>query len=434
MISSHSQKRKICVVTTSRADYGRLKPVMREIQNHPELELQVVAGTSLFLDHFFWYLRHGEPVSFLKSFPWYLRSRLSVIFNSADKVNRLEYLMKLLSRDDFPIHARLPMFLEGGNPRTMVKTAGLGMLGVPDIFEKLKPDIVLLHGDRFEILPLAMASAFLNIPLAHIEGGDVSGTIDNSVRHAVTKLAHIHFPVTVKSKERLIKMGEDPRLVFLTGSLMVDFLKTVDFSLGGRFYDRHGHGAWEAENVRGLDLTKPYLLVVQHPVTTEYDSNYSHTKKLIAAIDEIGHQTLFIAPNIDAGADGVSVALREYYHAVKPALVTFFRGFSPEDFCRLLANASVVVGNSSSLLREGGFLGTPAVLVGSRQDKRERAENVIEVGYDSQEIISAVKKQLEHGKYKSSHIFGDGTASKKIVNILADLDLTLLSLQKGFYE
>lgn len=435
MISYNSRKRKICVVTTSRADYGRLKPVMREIQNHPELELQVVAGTSLFLDHFFWYLRHGEPLSWWRSLSWHIRARRITLFGSKDRANRLEHLLRMLAGDGFPIHARLPIFLEGGNQRVMVKSAGLGLLGVPDIFEKLKPDVILLHGDRFEILPVAIAASFSNIPIAHIEGGDVSGTIDNSVRHAITKLAHIHFPVTEKSRDRIIKMGEDPRFVFHTGTPIIDFVKSVDLSLDNSFYYRYPPLTGGIESMsRRVDLTKPYLLVLQHPVTTEYASNYDNMKNIMEAIDALKLPVMVIFPNVDAGADGVTTAIKEYYYGKKPPFAVFLKGLIPEDFCKVLAHASVAIGNSSSFLREGGFMGTPIVLVGNRQEGRESGKNVMHAGCNKNEIIDTARTQLAHGKYAPTSIFGDGTASKKIVSILTHIDLPALPLHKKFYE
>ena len=236
MESHPLKKRKICVVVNDRAIYGRVKPVMEAIQKHPQLELQVIAVTNFYFDHLFWYLFHGEPVSFLKALSWYIKARTTKILGKSGEVEKLEYLPKLLITAGFPIHARLPLFLEGGNTRVMVKSAGLGLLGIPKLFEKLKPDIVLIYADRFESLPIAMAAAFLNIPIAHVEGGDVSGTIDESVRHAITKLAHIHFPVTEKSRQRLIRMGENPDFVFMPGFSGIDFIKSIDLGLDDDFF------------------------------------------------------------------------------------------------------------------------------------------------------------------------------------------------------
>ncbi len=420
-------KRKICVVTTNRADYGRLKPVMEEIQKDPCLELQVVVGTPLFFDHLLWYLRHGEPVSLLQSLPWYFKARFKTIFGSDKEVARLEYFTRLLSQEGFPIHARIPMFLEGGNPRVMAKTSGFCLLGLPKILEDLKPDLVLVNGDRFEILPIAFTTVCSNIFLAHLEGGDVSGTIDESTRHATTKLAHFHFPATKKSAERILAMGENPKHIFITGSPVIDTISRLDLSLDNSIYERNGTGGGEK-----IDFTKPFILVLQHPVTTRYEENQADTEELIAAVEQVSLQKIFLAPNIDAGADGVSVALRAYREK-SPTKTSFLKSLNPHDYYRVFAKAAVAVGNSSSFIREGAFLGVPAVLVGDRQQNRERGKNVVEVMAKRGEILSSVKKQMAHGKYEKDLIFGDGKSSSRILDVLKNIDLDTIPFQKKFH-
>ncbi len=426
-METHSKKIKVCVVTTNRADYGRMKPVMEAIRREPKLELRLVVGTPLFFDHLMWYLRHGEPLSLWRSLPWYIRARWMTFRGRHAEVAEREQLLRLLAADGFPIHARLPLFLEGGNPRVMVKTSGLCLLGLPDIFEKLRPDILLFNGDRFEMLPIAFTAAVMNIPIAHIEGGDVSGTIDESIRHAVTKLAHLHFPATPKSGARIRAMGENPQHIFVTGSPVIDMLTGLDLSVENALHERHRSGGGY------IDFTKPYLLILQHPVTTRYARNRSDMEALIAAVREMPLQKLFLTPNIDAGSDGVSAALRAYRDDA-PADAAFYKQFAPHDFYRVFNNAAVVVGNSSSFIREGAFLGTPAVIVGDRQRGRERGKNVIEVGFDAVAIARAIEQQLGHGKYPPSLIFGDGTASSKIVSVLSTLEPGKIPLQKEFFE
>ena len=425
MESHPLKKRKICVVVNDRAIYGRVKPVMEAIQKHPQLELQVIAVTNFYFDHLFWYLFHGEPVSFLKALSWYIKARTTKILGKSGEVEKLEYLPKLLIGAGFPIHARLPLFLEGGNTRVMVKSAGLGLLGIPKLFEKLKPDIVLIYADRFESLPIAMAAAFLNIPIAHVEGGDVSGTIDESVRHAITKLAHIHFPVTEKSRQRLIRMGENPDFVFMPGFSGIDFIKSIDLGLDDDFFMRYGRGGSD-----NFDLHKEFLLVLYHPVTTEYDMNYEYARALCSVIDKIGMQAMFVVSNLDAGSDGISSAIREYRGRNSRPDLAFYKNFSPEDFDRVLAHASAAIGNSSSFLREGAFFGTPSVLVGSRQTGRECGPNVIEVLPEEKKIKEAIEKQLRHGRYPADTMFGDGKAGARIAEILARVNP---SIQKKFY-
>ena len=421
------KKKKICVVTTNRSDYGRMKPIMEAIRKRDDLELQVVAGTPFFFDHLFWHMRHGEPLSFWRSLPWHVRARTMALFGRDAELQSKEQLMRLLIADGFPIHARIPMFLEGGNLRVMAKTVGLALLGVPDVLLKLNPDIVLMNGDRFEILPIAFATVALNIPLAHIEGGDVSGTIDESVRHAITKLAHIHFPATKMSGDRIRAMGEDPERIIITGSPVIDTLAGLNLSLDNSIYDRY--------YIAGdrIDFTKPYLLVLQHPVTTRYEENKQEMEEIIAAVRDAPMQKIFLDPNIDGGSDGVSVALR-LYRDENPAGVAFGKYFRPHDFYRIISNAAVLVGNSSSFIRESAYLGVPTVLTGDRQARRERGENVVEVTSNKEKIASAIESQIRRGRYSRSDIFGDGTASEKIVLALASMDVDGISLQKRFFD
>lgn len=422
-------KKKICVVTTDRADYGRLKPVMEAIRKDPHFELQVVVGSHLFFDHLVWYLRHGEPISWWKSFPWHLKARTRAVFaRSNEDIFKLEYFTRFLRSEGFPIHARIPMFLEGGNPRVMTKISGLCLLGLPSIFEKLEPDLVLINGDRFEMFPIAFATVSSNIHLAHLEGGDVSGTLDESTRHAITKLAHFHFPATEKSAKRIVAMGENPKHVYVTGSPVIDMVKRLDTSLDNSFYERNSRGGGER-----IDFTKPFLLGIHHPVTTRYEENRVDSEELIAALDALSMPTIILAPNIDAGSDGVSAAFRAYRDR-QPRGVTFFKSFTPQDYYRVFAHAAVAVGNSSSFIREGAFFGTPAIIVGDRQQNRERGKNVFEVIPKKADIVNAIKRQLDHGRYPQDALFGDGKAADRIVKILADLDFSKIPVQKSFHE
>jgi len=417
------KKITVCVVTMDRSDYGRLKPVMEEIRKEPRFELKVVAGSHLFFDHLFWYLRHGEPASLWRSFPWYVRARAASFLRGDSGAISSEFFLRIIAQDNFPIHARIPMFLEGGNQRTMTKIGGFALLGISRIFEKLKPDLVLINGDRFEMLPVAFATACANILLAHIEGGDVSGTLDESIRHAITKLAHIHFPATEISARRIRLMGENPQYIFPVGSPIIDTISRLDLSL-----DNSVFGGGER-----IDFTQPFILILYHPVTSRYNENRRNMEELIAAVDSLPMQKLFLAPNIDAGSDGVSAAIREYRQK-NPRGATFFKSFVPHDFYRILKNTSVAVGNSSSFIREGAFLGTPAILVGDRQQGRERGDNVLEIEPHREKIVDAIRRQLAHGPYPADFRFGNGGASRKIVEILANLDFSQISLQKQFHE
>ena len=417
--------RKIAVVITHRAPYARLKPVLRAIKKHPGLELQIIVGTPMNMHHFFFALRHGEFRSLREVLPWHLKARAKTMFRRGD-VSRHELLTSLIKKDGFHIDRYLPMFLDGGDLATMLKVQANVLFELPKILKELKPAVLLVHADRFEMLPVAIVGATLNIPVAHTQGGDVSGTIDESVRHAITKLAHIHFPTSEKSKARLIQMGEDPGAIVMTGCPTIDGLKEIDLSIDDGFYDRVGKVYGDR-----IDLNKPFLLVLQHPVTSEYVHSRKNMEEILKAVAEIGMPTLLFSPNIDGGSDSASVAVREFLAHHTLPLLSIYKHFNADDFYRALNAASAAMGNSSSFIREGSYLGVPAVLVGTRQRERERADNVIEAGYRKEEIVTAIRRQLEHGKYPKSELYGNGTASLKIAESLASLPLP--STQKTFH-
>src|SRR3989344_1902826 len=383
----NTSKRKICVVVINRANYGRLKSVLKAIKEHPALELQILVGSSMLI------YRYGKAVDVMRA-------------------------------DGFLPNECLYMNVEGETPTTMAKSAGIGLMSAPDIFEKLKPDMVLVHADRFEVAPIALAASYMNIPLAHTLGGEVTGTIDEHVRHAVTKLAHLHFVAHPKAAERVIQMGENRENVFVVGNPSLDLIKQNELKLdAAEFVSRYGGtGAT-------LDLTKPYLLLLQHPVTTEYGQGFKQITETIAAIHALKMQTIILWPNIDAGSDDISKGFRKYKEQYQPNFVHFYRNFAVEDYLKILANAKVVLGNSSSGIMEAGFLGVPAVNIGTRQSGRERGANVIDAPYDRFQIKTAIQNQLAHGPYPKDTLFGDGLAGEKIAHILASAKV---SIQKIF--
>ncbi len=422
----NTNKKKIAVAVTHRTPYGRLRPIMKAIQENPNLELQVMVGSSVFRHHLFFALRNSDIRSIIRLLPFYFRSKILSFFFGKSFLDKDELLAKMIIQDGFSINERIPIFLEGGNLTTMTKSVGAGIFNLPKILETLKPDIVLVHADRFEMLSIAIASSLMNIPIAHTQGGDVSGTIDETVRHAITKLAHIHFPTTNKSKERLIRMGENPNSIFMVGCPTIDVLKKIDLNIDENIYIRNGVGYGKE-----IDLTKPFLLMLHHPVTTEYALTKTDMQEVLESVRTINMPILLFWSNIDAGSDGASEAIREFIKNPYPAGLTLYKSFNSEDFYRALNASAVAVGNSSSFIREGSYLGTPSVVVGSRQNGREYSKNIIEVECKREKIIPAIKIQLSHGKYKQSNIYGDGNASEKIANILATVNP---SAQKKFYE
>ena len=373
-----TDRRKICVVVNSRANYARIKSVMQAIKAHHALELKLIVGASALL-------------------------------------HRFGAVREMIEADGFLPESTVYSIVEGETPTTMAKSTGMGIIELATQFENIKPDIVLTVADRFETIATAIAASYMNIPVAHTQGGEVTGSIDESVRHAVTKLSHIHFPATAKAHENIIKMGEDPKMVFLTGCPSIDLIAELDLFMPNDMMERYrGVGAQ-------IDPTQPYIVVLQHPVTTEYGSGLSQIFETISAIEEIGLQAAWLWPNVDAGSDDISKGLRIYRERNNPDWLHFYRHFSAEDYARLINNSSCIVGNSSSGLREGAFLGVPAVNIGTRQMGREHAQNVINVGYNADEIRTAIKRQIKHGFYDSALIFGDGSAGQKIANILSEV-------------
>lgn len=375
-------KRKICVVVASRANYGRVKYVLKAIRERDDLELQLIVGASALLQRF------GKAVDVIKA-------------DGFEPVRSIYYIV------------------EGENLTTQAKSTGLGIVELATAFENLSPDIVVTIADRFETMATAIAASYMNLPLAHIQGGEVSGNLDDSVRNAVTKLAHYHFPSTHESAERILKMGEEPWRVMFTGCPSIDILVNEDLSISPDRFTRYGGVG------QGVDFSKPYILVIQHPVTTSYGDGFKQIQETLFALRNRPEQKVVLWPNIDAGSDDVAKGIRVFREEHMNLNYHFFRNFSPEDFAVILNNAVCAVGNSSSFVREGSFLGVPAVIVGDRQVGREHGPNITNETYDRKLIRSAVDNQIEHGRYPACQIFGDGTAGEKIAKNLAEMPLSI---------
>lgn len=375
-------KRKICIVVNSRANYGRIKSVLQSVKDHPGLDLQLIVGASALLYRF-------------------------------GNVN------EVIIRDGFNIDSTVYSIVEGENPTTMAKSTGMAIMELATLFENSKPDIVLTVADRFETMATAVAASYMNIPLAHTQGGEVTGSIDESVRHAVTKLSHIHFPATKKAAENLRRMGEDPGNIYLTGCPSIDVLSNMDVSLPVDLFERYGGVGPK------LDISKPYIVVLQHPVTTEYGHAFDQINETLKAVSDLDMQTVWLWPNVDAGSDHLSKGMRLFRERHNPNKIHFYRNFSVEDYAVLINNCACLIGNSSSGLREGAFLGTPAVNIGTRQAGREHGPNVVHVDYSAKEIKIAIERQIAHKRYEKSTLFGDGNAGEKIANILATAEITM---------
>lgn len=370
--------RRISIVVGSRANYSSIKSVMRAVTAHPDLELQLIAAASAVLD------RYG----------------------SVDK---------LIEDEGYQIDARVNMLIEGESPVTMAKSTGLGLLELPTIFDQLKPDFVVTVGDRFETMSTAIAAAYMNIPLAHTMGGEVTGTIDESIRHAITKFAHVHFPASRDASERIIRLGEKPEDVHTVGCPRIDLVADVlreDTSLPSNGIMTGGVGD-------PVDLSKPFVIVSQHPVTTEYGAAQDQITETLQAVRDADLPAIVLWPNADAGADDVARGIRKTREQGKAEKMHFFKNLPIDTYVKLMARTACLVGNSSSGIREGAFIGTPVVNIGSRQANRERGHNVIDVGHERQDILKALRHQIGNGRYDSQPVYGDGAAGPRIADILA---------------
>ncbi len=371
--------RKVCVVVGSRANYSSIKSAMRAIREHPELQLQLVVGASALLD------RYGTVAD-------------------------------LIERDGFEPAERVFMLIEGETPSTMAKSTGLGLLELPTAFERLGPDVVITVGDRFETMATALAATYMNIPLAHTMGGEVSGNIDESIRHAVTKFAHVHFPASEGAAERIVKLGEDPDCVHVVGCPRMDLVAEVlaDGSDGLSDIFRIGVGGT-------FSLDDPFLIVSQHPVTTEYGQGKRQIQETLYAVQELDMPAIVLWPNADAGSEHIAAGIRKFREHNDDSKLHFFKNLPTADYVKLMAKTAALVGNSSSAIREGAFIGTPAVNIGPRQEGRDRGSNVVDVDYDAGQIADAVRAQMQHGRFEMEPIYGDGHAGERVVEALLSL-------------
>ncbi len=380
----NNTKRKVCVVVSARPSYSRIKTTLDALKQHPQIELQLVVAASALLD------RYGSAVNYIEE-------------------------------DGFKIDSKVYMVLEGENLTSMAKTTGLGLLELSTAFDNLRPDIVITIADRFETIATAIAASYMNIPVAHVQGGEVTGNIDERVRHAVTKLSDIHFVSTEGAKERVLKMGEEPSRVFVTGCPSIDLALEAEKQPGldfDPFVKYKGVGDV-------VDISAGYIVVMQHPVTNEYMKSREHVEETLAAVKQMEIPTLWFWPNVDAGADGTSKGIRVFRENNPGINVHFFKNMEPIDFLKLLKNSKCLIGNSSVGIRECSFLGVPVVNIGSRQRGRERGSNVIDTGYDKEAIKKGILKQINHGPYKSESIYGNGDAGEKIASQIATVPLSI---------
>jgi len=376
-------KRKILCITGTRADYPRVKSVLKEIDMRKNLILQLVVTGSHLLEEY-------------------------------------GYSIQEIIDDGFHIDKKVPMFTGDYNsPVGMAKAAAKCTKGIANALFALKPDLVLLTVDRVETLAAAVAVSLMNFPIAHIQGGEVTGTIDESIRHAVTKMSHIHFPATKDAAERIIKMGEDPEMVFQVGCPYIDIINSIEKK-----------SKEELSLEYGFSTNKPLIIFTQHPVTTEYGSSSSQIKITLDALKLFPEcQIIAFSSNTDAGGQEIISAVRNEKNFIH------ISNMVSSDFLSLMDCADVMVGNSSAAIREAPSFHLPAVNIGTRQQGRLRAENVIDVEHDEEQIINAINKALYNKIFiekvnKSKNPYGDGKSAKRIVDILDSIPINKQLVQK----
>lgn len=371
-------------MTATRADYPRVKSVLREITSRPNLELRlIVTGMHL-----------------LKEF--------------GHTVDNIE-------KDGFPIAERVPMYVEDDSPYGMAKSFSKAADGMADALKRINPDLFLITVDRVETLAAASVGLLMNLPMAHIQGGEVTGTVDESIRHAVTKMSHIHFPASKDAGERIIKMGEDPQHVHTVGCPYMDIIRTLDYKSISYLADKYR-----------FDPNKPVVLFTQHAVTTEYGKGVDQMKLTIDALSQFPElQIVALYSNADAGGRAIIELM------TKNPQFRIFPNIVEDDYLSLMKVAAFMIGNSSAGIREAPSFSLPAINIGTRQNGRERSTNVIDIPHDQEAIVQAIRKALDP-EFKSSlktivNPYGDGYSAKRIVDLLENYSLDQKLIQKVIY-
>ena len=373
--------KKVCVVVTARPSYSRIRSALFALKKYDNVQLQLVVAASAILDSY------GKVVNQVK-------------------------------KDGFEISAEVYNMISGENTIASAKTTGLGIIELATVFDNIKPDYVVTIADRYETMATAIAASYMNIPLIHIQGGEVTGNIDEKVRHAITKLADVRLVSTQKARERVIKMGEKPDRVYVTGCPSIDIAENVRKNYEALKFD-------PVEKYNGVgkllaDRDK-YIVVMQHPVTTSIGEARKQTRCVLEAVEGIDKQVYWFWPNVDAGSDGVSKEIRIHRETNKANNIYFFRNMSPDDFLVLLMGSECIIGNSSVAIRECSYLGVPAINIGDRQIGRERGRNVTDCDYDTQAIREAYKQIISSPRVEGECLYGNGAAGEEIARVIASL-------------
>lgn len=372
--------RKIIAATGIRSEYALIVSLYRAISRHPRLKLELIVSGA-----------HLSP--------------------------KFGMTVREIESHGFKIAGRIKNLTADNTPYGRLKGAGMLLQGMAKILKKSKPDLLLVVGDREEAITAAIAGAYLGIPIAHIAGGDTCyGNVDDDIRHAVTKLAHIHLAMTEKSKKNILAMKEQAFRVYNTGNPGLDRYREVPKFSAQKLVERLGLGK----------ISHPLICVIQHPLSSEYQKSFSQMQTTLKAIKTLGYQTIVVYPNSDAGSLDIIRAIKQYQKIIPNMKV--FRNIAREEFVNLMRTADCLVGNSSAGILEAGFFHLPVVNVGNREKGRVHGKNVRFVPHDKKQIIRAIKKSLFDKKYlsmvkKTPHPYGDGHSVKRIVKILANIAL-----------
>ncbi len=375
-------KRKILIVTERRADYSKFRPVIKEIEKSKKLDyFLIVTGSHLLKEH-------GNTINEIKN-------------------------------DGFKITSTFEMYpkIRKDTGAEMVASLGVAMIKLSKIIEKINPDIILSGFDIGANFAAAVAGAHMNKVVAHMEGGEVTGTIDESIRHATTKFSHIHFTTNKQATIRLIKLGENPKYIFTVGNPSLDSIKNMPKISNN-----------ELENEFEIDLSKPFVIIMQHTVTTEIEKGENNILQTLEAVSELGIQAIIIHGNADFGSKKISKIIQK-------TKMKHYKTLSFSKYVNLLKYSSALVGNSSSGKMEAPFLKIPSINIGTRQSGRPKTISVIDVSYDKNQIKKAILKTFENKNFlqqikKQKNIYGDGNSSKKIIKILETIDLDKIPIQK----
>ncbi len=365
---------------------------------------------------------YSSARSLLKAFTQHSALEPIIILGAAALIDKYGNLEEIINLDGFTVNEKMSSLVEGGKLENMAQSCGITMNVFPSIIGKYNPDYIFVIGDRFDVLPIASTAMLMNVPLAHSMGGERSGTIDESIRHAISKMANLHFVANEDAKDRLIKMGELSETVYNVGCPRIDYINEVvqEYKNGNMLSSDDIFNKFQGVGDKFDLINEDFILVSFHPVTTEYKDLRELTQNLLLALSALKTKVIMLWPNADAGTELISKEIRVFREKNSPNWLYLFKNLPVEVYLQLLFLCKCLVGNSSSAVREGEFMGVKAVNIGSRQNARLRGNNIIDCDYSEKSITKAIKKQIsDTKKITSDHLYGSGNSAKKIADILA---------------